>query len=180
MLPTLNRLPCLRETSSVISPDADSDRPRLKYVLLPSPARRCGAIASDATSPRFPRLSNALPLSGGRPSAADHPLQRLVSRLPPQTVCWDDQECNIWRPKSVTSTAMARAITPDLRRLRWTRSKMASRNARGNRISATAPPYTHQMWCGAPSRNSTVPTSTAIMRYSASVRCDRALGRFVC
>jgi len=27
------------------------------------------------------RLSNALPLSGGRPSAADHPLQRLVGRL---------------------------------------------------------------------------------------------------
>jgi hypothetical protein len=33
------------------------------------------------TIPSGDRPSNALPLSGGRPSAADHPLQRLVGRL---------------------------------------------------------------------------------------------------
>ena len=53
--------------------------------------------------------SNALPLSGGRPSAADHPLQRLVRRLSnqesePRQIAialrvfrapWGDRPCNV-------------------------------------------------------------------------------------
>ena len=38
--------------------------------------------------PCWLRLSNALPLSGGRPSAADHPLQRLVRRRTATTRQW--------------------------------------------------------------------------------------------
>src|SRR5450631_1415894 len=44
MLPTRDRLPCLRETTQSFRPDIDSDRRCLKFVLLPSPARRRGAI----------------------------------------------------------------------------------------------------------------------------------------
>jgi hypothetical protein len=51
-----------------------------------SPPKRIPVEEFRTQSPRT-SLSNALPLSGGRPSAADHPLQRLVGRRPWRR-CW--------------------------------------------------------------------------------------------
>jgi len=54
------------------------DRRRAKPDLRP---RADGLRRQNSKRPKLrSRLSNALPLSGGRPSAADHPLQRHVSQ----------------------------------------------------------------------------------------------------
>jgi hypothetical protein len=60
--------------------DIDSDRRCLKPILLPSPARRRGAIPFHPSSPQFPRLSNALPFTC-EPAARARPLDDTAISL---------------------------------------------------------------------------------------------------
>src|SRR5450631_2668725 len=87
MLPTRDRLPCLRETTQSFRPDIDSDRRCLKFVLLPSPARRRGAII-------FPFAFTQIPAPVERLAVQRRGRRTSGSLMLLQFPCGDCVRCN--------------------------------------------------------------------------------------